>query len=83
MEHARHRLSGILRFLQSFPGDLDSLYAPDVVLAVIFHLLENLKELASDLELAICVKPHPRHMDVAQFAYDHMESLEIVIAALP
>ena len=29
--------------------------------------MENLEELASDLELVIGVKPHPYHVDVAQF----------------
>ena len=48
MEHARHRLPGALRLLQSFPGQLDnelvaacnlldSRDAPDVVLALVLN----------------------------------------------
>ena len=75
MEHARHRLPGAFRLLQSFPDHLDDEFvdacspldsrdAPDVVLALDFQLLENLEELDGNLELVIGVKPHPRHMDV-------------------
>ena len=74
MEHARHRLPDALRLLQSFPGHLDNELvaagsridrrdAPDVVLALVLQLLENLEELA-DFELVIGVNPHPRHVDV-------------------
>ena len=74
-EHARHRFPHVFRLLQSFPGQLDnelvaacspldSRDAPDVVLALVLQLLENL-ELADDLELVIGVNPHPRHVDVA------------------
>ena len=80
MEHARHRLQGVLRLLQAVPGNLDnelvaacspfdSRDAPDVVG---FQLLGNLEELAGDLELVLGVKPHPRHMNVAQFACDQV-----------
>ena len=66
MEHAQHRVSGTLRLLQSFPGyldnklvaacsPLDGRHAPDIVLALVFQLLENLAELAGDLELVIGV----------------------------
>ena len=34
--------------------------------------MENLEDLAGDLELVIGVKPHPRHVDVAQFGCDQM-----------
>ena len=34
--------------------------------------MENLEELAGDLELVIRVKPHPRHVDVAQFGCDQV-----------
>ena len=81
MEHARHRLPGALRLLQSFLGDLDnelvaacspieSRDAPDVVLALALQLLENLEELAGDLELVIGVKP-----GVAQFGCDSSDAL--------
>ena len=64
MEHARHRVSGALRLLQSFPGHLDnervtacspldSRDASDVVLALVLQLFENLAELALDLELVM------------------------------
>ena len=33
--------------------------------------MENLQELV-DLELVVAIKPHPRHVDVAQFGYDHV-----------
>ena len=83
MEHARHRLPGALRLLQSFPGHfdnelvavcspLDSRDAPDVVLALVFQLLENLEELAGNLELVIGIKTYPRHVDVAQFGCDQV-----------
>ena len=83
MEHARHRLPGALRLLQSFPGHLgdelvaacsplDSRDAPDVVLTLVFQLLDNVEELAGNLELVIGAKPHPRHIDVAQFARDQV-----------
>ena len=83
MEYARHRLPGALRLLQPFPGHLDdklvvacspldSRDAPDVVLALVFQILEDLEELAGDLELVIGLKPHFRHMDVAQFACDQV-----------
>ena len=67
MEHARHRLPRALRLLQSFPGHLDNELvtacspldcrdAPDVVLALVLQkLVENLAELAGDLELVIGV----------------------------
>ena len=72
MEHARRRLPGALRLLQSLPGHVDNELvpacspldrrdAPDVVLALVLQLLENLEELAGDVELVIGVKPHPRH----------------------
>ena len=81
MEHARHRLPGALR-LESFPGHLDdelvaacrpldSRDAPDVVLTLVFQSLENL-ELDGNLKPIIGVKPHFRHMDVAQFACDQV-----------
>ena len=81
MEHARHRLPGALRLLQSFLGHLDnelvaacspldSRDAPDVVLALVLQLLENREELAGDLELVIGVNPHPRRVDVARFGCD-------------
>ena len=57
MEHARHRLPGALRLLQSFLGHLDnelvaacspldSQDAPDVVLDLALQLLETLKSSA-------------------------------------
>ena len=83
MEHARHRLPGALCLLQPFAGHLDdelvaacspldSRDSPDVVHALGFHLLECLEKLTGGLELVVGVKPHPRHMDVAQFACDHV-----------
>ena len=82
MGYARHRLPGALRLLQSFPGHLDnelvpacspldSLDAPDVVLALVLQWSENL-ELAGDIELVIGVNPHPRHVDIAQFGCDQV-----------
>ena len=66
MEYARHRHPGALRLPQSFPSHLDnelvsacspldSRDAPDVVLALVLQLLENLAELAGDVELVIGV----------------------------
>ena len=43
-----------------------------MVIALVLQLLENLEELAGDLELVIGVKPHPRHVDVAQFGCDQV-----------
>ena len=43
-----------------------------MVLALVLQLLENLEKLAGDLELVIGVKPHPRHVDVAQFGCDQV-----------
>ena len=34
--------------------------------------MENLEEFAGDLELVNGVKPHPRHVDVAQFGCDQV-----------
>ena len=81
MEHPRHQLPGALRFLQSFPSHLDnervaacspldSRNAPDVIFALVLQFLGNLEELAGSLELVIGVKPHPRHVDVAQLGGD-------------
>ena len=66
MEHARHRLPGALRLLQSFPGHLDnelvaacspldSRDGPDVILALVLQMLKNHAELAGDFELVIGV----------------------------
>ena len=44
----------------------------NVVLALVLQLLENLEELDGDLELVIGVKPHPCHVDVAQFGCDQV-----------
>ena len=41
-----------------------------MVLVLAFPLLEDLQEPAGGLELVVGIKPHPRHMDVAQFACD-------------
>ena len=80
MKRARHQRSGALRVLQCFPGHLDNEVvaacspldmrdAPDVTLPLAAQFL-NLEELAGDLELAIGVKPHPRHVNVGQFCCD-------------
>ena len=76
MEHARHRILGVVRLSQSFRGNLDdelvaacsppdSRDAADVVLAVVLQLLENPKELAGDLEFVTVLNPLPRRLDVA------------------
>ena len=65
-EHARHQFPGTLRPFQSFPDHLDddgvsashpldSRDAPDVALALVFQLLENVEELARNLELVVGV----------------------------
>ena len=71
------RLS-ILREIRGIPiyklvaacSPLDSRDAPDVVLAVVLQLLENLEEFAGDLELVIGVNSHPLRVDVARFGCD-------------
>ena len=40
--------------------------------SLVLQLLENLEELADNLELVIGVKPHPRHVDVAQLGCDQV-----------
>ena len=98
MEHARHCLPGALHRLQSLPGHLDdklvaacrpldSRDAPDVAFALVFQLLENVEELAGDLELVVVVKPDASHMDVAQFGCDqvlhHTHVLFVVVGNTP
>ena len=81
IEYVQHRLPGAHRLLQSFPGHLDNELvsacsprggqdAPNVVVALVLIPLQNLEELPGYLELTIGVKPHPRHADLAQFAFD-------------
>ena len=43
-----------------------------MILALVFQLLENVEELAGNLELVIGVMPHPRLLDVAQFGCDQL-----------
>ena len=40
--------------------------------------MENLEELGGDLELVIGVKPHPYHVDVAQFGCDQVLHLSLI-----
>ena len=43
-----------------------------MVIALVLQLLENFEELVGDPELVIGVKPHPCHVDVAQFSCDQV-----------